>query len=350
MKIIYKYITNITVLATFTLLIILTIDVIYETDNWVYFNIDFKDKYNIISAYGSLIGGILAFLSILFVLRSLIEQRQEILNKEDKKIIEYKNELLERLKLINDFTKSAIKQIIRHGNELEKYYKLEKENPSLTHPMAFEVTRNFRRVIDMDPLSLFKALNTHLPNKDISHKTFLNLLGLFDYYNDSFIELKENYKSQTALKFDELRKMSQELKELLENFTKALDSYKNELKENYTDNDWVIVISNTINSYADHIKTNNLDGFNFSLFSEEVLLPFITKGMELNKTIGYDNKSNLDLILLASSMRKDINQIESLSIYYADNIKEIFDKYYKKDNENLIKLDEITKLIDEIIK
>ncbi len=47
------------------LIVIFTIDVITEIPNRSFLNIDFENKNNIVSAYGTLIGGILAFLSIL---------------------------------------------------------------------------------------------------------------------------------------------------------------------------------------------------------------------------------------------------------------------------------------------
>ena len=67
-------------------LIYLTADVIGETKNWKYFDIDFENKNNIVSGYGTLIGGILSFLSILFVLFGLLEQRLQILKEKKDKI------------------------------------------------------------------------------------------------------------------------------------------------------------------------------------------------------------------------------------------------------------------------
>ena len=47
------------------LLIIFTIDIIAEQPNWAWFDIDFNNSK--VSNYGSLIGGLLSFLAIMFV-------------------------------------------------------------------------------------------------------------------------------------------------------------------------------------------------------------------------------------------------------------------------------------------
>ena len=85
----YKKILIGITIVVFLLILIFTIDVIRETPNRSFLDIDFQNKDNIVSAYGSLIGGILAFLSILFVLFGLLEQRQQILNEKAEKEAEY---------------------------------------------------------------------------------------------------------------------------------------------------------------------------------------------------------------------------------------------------------------------
>ena len=70
-KLYKKILVGITIVIVL-LIIIFTIDVISETPNKSFLNIDFENKNNIVSAYGALIGGILAFLSILFVFYGLL--------------------------------------------------------------------------------------------------------------------------------------------------------------------------------------------------------------------------------------------------------------------------------------
>ena len=95
----YKKILIGITLVVFLLILIFTIDVIRETPNRSFLDIDFQNKNNIVSAYGTLIGGILAFLSILFVLFGLLEQRLEILNEKAEKEEENRQELTDQLKL-----------------------------------------------------------------------------------------------------------------------------------------------------------------------------------------------------------------------------------------------------------
>ena len=85
----YKVLITIISIVTAIILVVLTIDAIYEIDNWKWFNIDFDKRDHIVSAYGALIGGVLAFLSILFVIYQVLEQREQILQEKINSKIEY---------------------------------------------------------------------------------------------------------------------------------------------------------------------------------------------------------------------------------------------------------------------
>ena len=81
----------------FLFLVLITINLANETEKWKFLGLDFNNKNEIISSYGSLIGGILSFLSILFVLVSLIQQQEQIRNEKEEKLIDEKIELLNKL-------------------------------------------------------------------------------------------------------------------------------------------------------------------------------------------------------------------------------------------------------------
>ena len=176
------------------LILIFTIDVISETDSWSFLNIDFEKKNNIVSAYGTLIGGILAFLSILFVLFGLLEQRQQILNEKYLKEQEENQELRDKLKLLSSYFKSTKDTIISQGNTLKDYYTKEQESPSEMNTMYFTANKNFTRIIDMDPLSIYKAIRTNFSNDEKWEKTFLNIYSIFDFYADGLKELQAKYE------------------------------------------------------------------------------------------------------------------------------------------------------------
>ena len=105
-----------------------TVDVIRETQNWEYFNIDFKGKPEIISAYSSLLSGLLGFLSILFVIYQ-IDLNKEYLDGEnkrrDKEDIEEKRSLL---KLVLCYSKGIRVHIEQTKNHIESFLNEERED------------------------------------------------------------------------------------------------------------------------------------------------------------------------------------------------------------------------------
>ena len=68
----YKIIKNIIIgfsIILLILLIIFTVDIINDEPEWAWFDIDFDNSK--VSNYGTLIGGLLSFLAILFVIFGL---------------------------------------------------------------------------------------------------------------------------------------------------------------------------------------------------------------------------------------------------------------------------------------
>lgn len=157
------------------LIVIFTIDVITEIPNRSFLNIDFENKNNIVSAYGTLIGGILAFLSILFVLFGLLEQRQQILIEKAEKEAENIQELKDQLKLLSSYFKSTIKDILYQGKAFSEYSKKEQASPSEMNTMQFTANKNFTRIIDMNPLSIYKAIRTNFQTDENWENMFLNI-------------------------------------------------------------------------------------------------------------------------------------------------------------------------------
>ena len=137
---IYRWIlgTTLTVICmVFIFLIILSIDAANETDNWQFLNFDFSKRNNIISAYGGLLGAILSFITILFVILDLIYQRRqktiEIEEKEDKRI----QELKDSLSLVQVFIDRLYKNNIDQSKIAKNYVKKEKSEPTEMNIMSF---------------------------------------------------------------------------------------------------------------------------------------------------------------------------------------------------------------------
>lgn len=340
-------------LTVFIILIItvFTLDVISETGDWVFLNIDFQNKNNIVSAYGTLIGGILAFLSILFVLYGLLEQRQQIIDERRLKEEEEKQELRDNLKLLSSYFNSTKKTIISQGNILKEYYLNEKESPIVMNTMYFNVNNNFRRIIDMNPLLVYKAIRTNFKDYDKWEKTFLNIYSLYDFYSEALQELKLKYEAHISFKLGEQRKIQEKTNNFLSICSELVDEYKSEFADSYMNYEWVKLANNFTDKYYEYLKACdiNKEPTNFRMVSDNFLLPYLKIAMELRESIGYEKPICRTTVVESSTIRKKINEIEFHCIHYAKDIEKQYNSYFKEDSENLKELTNIKNLIDNKI-
>jgi hypothetical protein len=346
----YKIILIIITLTIILLIVIFTIDVITETKNPIPFDIDFENKNNIVSAYGTLIGGILAFLSILFVLFGLLEQRQIISNENILKEKEYKEELLDKLKLLSSYFNSTIIDLKKQGAILNKYSIQEQESPSEMNRMLFTSNRNFTRIIDMDPLSIYKAMRINFITNKNWENTYLNIYSIFDFYSQGLQELKHKYESQIRFKVKQQRKITFKIRELLNECTKLTDEYKIESPDDYLNKEWVIFINEFTKRYYDYLtncKKNN-EVTNLRIVSDSLLLPFLNNLEVLRNNPGLEKPICQKIIMTSSNIRKDISEIEFHCVYYAKDIEKQFKEYFSDDNEQINELKKIKKQIDDI--
>lgn len=333
------------------LIIIFTFDVISETENWSFLNIDFKNKNNVISAYGSLIGGILAFLSILFVLYGLLEQRQQILDEKEFKEITENLELQDKLKLISSFLKSTTKTIIAHGEILKEFFIKENESPSVINTMYFEANENFNRIINMDSLSIYKAIRKNFSDDKKWENIFLNIYSLIDFYSEGLKDLKLKYESHISTKFNEQKKVADKTNKLLELSAELVDNYKSEFPDDYMRYGWVRLANNFTSKYYSYLdecdKTKKPT--NFRIVSDNFLLPLLESAMILRKEIGYQFPVSRKLVVEASIIRKKINEIEFQSVHYSRDIEKQYNEYFQKESPHLKELLRIKEQIENKI-
>lgn len=346
-----KILIGITVVV-FLLILIFTIDVIRETPNRSYFDIDFQNKDNIISAYGSLIGGILAFLSILFVLFGLLEQRQQILNEKIEKEEEEKQELLDQLKLLSSYLKSTIDHILLQGITFSEYSQKEQTSPSEMNTMYFTANKNFTRIIDMNPLSIYKAIRTNFQANENWEKMFLNIYSIFDFYSDGLRELKEKYEAQINFKVKEQRKISFEIRTLFNQCSSLVDKYKIKHPKDYMSFAWVKLVNKLTSAYYAYLDdcVKNNEPSNLRFISDNFLLPFLSEAMELRDSPGYEKRVCRKPVVTASNIRKDISEIEFHCVYYAKDIEKQFNEYFSEENNHLKELKQLKFVIDEKLK
>ncbi|MDQ0592719.1 large-conductance mechanosensitive channel [Chryseobacterium ginsenosidimutans] len=122
--------------------IIITTQAIYNTANPTW-KIDFGGQDDTISSYAGLMGALLSFLSIMFVLLNIVEDREKIQqekkDKQNEEIENYEN----WFKVINNFLSTIIDDIKATGNNLKEFAKKELEEPSELHNTFFVVNKNF---------------------------------------------------------------------------------------------------------------------------------------------------------------------------------------------------------------
>lgn len=330
------------------LILIFTIDVIRETPNRSFLNIDFENKNNIVSAYGTLIGGILAFLSILFVLFGLLEQRQQILNEKAEKAEENQQELKDQLKLLSSYFKSTIKDILTQGKRFSEYSQKEQASPSEMNTMHFTANKNFTRIIDMDPLSIYKAVRTNFKTDENWENMFLNIYSIFDFYSDGLKDLREKYESQIDFKVKEQRKISFEIRSFFNSCSELVDKYKIKHPKKYMSYPWVQLVNNLTPAYYEYLDDckKNDQPSSLRFVSDNFLLPFLSEAMKLRDDPGYEKQICRKLVYIASNIRKDIAEIEFNCIHYARDIEEQFNEYFSEENKHLKELKRLKSEID----
>ncbi|MCA0131755.1 hypothetical protein [Winogradskyella alexanderae] len=349
----YKKVIKWVFWITISLIVFLTFQAIYETEDWKFFDVDFNSRDHIISAYGSLIGGILAFLSILFVLYQVYEQREQIMVEKQDAAKDKLQDLKDRLLLLTNYLKTLEKDILRHGERMESFFKAEKEYPSKMNTMYFNTNKNFERVIEMDILSNFKAFQAFFKEDEEDwQKQFVNLYEISDFYNEAFKDLKKKYTFHIEDKVAKQKQIAADMMELLNANSRLVDDYRIKYGvEDYLTKPW----SNLINQYTPthyaYLQEVQDAGEvpDFRYISDKLLFPFIRAAMDIRRDSGYDDLGSRNIIELASTIRKKIWEVEIYSVQYAEDIEKQFNNYFIQDNQMITQLNGIKSKIQDKI-
>ena len=173
----------------------------------------------------------------------LLEQRQQILIEKAEKEAENIQELKDQLKLLSSYFKSTIKDILYQGKAFSEYSKKEQASPSEMNTMQFTANKNFTRIIDMNPLSIYKAIRTNFQTDENWENMFLNIYSIFDFYSDGLKELREKYESQINFKVKKQRKISFEIRSFLNSCSSLVDKYKIQEPKKYMSYAWVQLVN-----------------------------------------------------------------------------------------------------------
>lgn len=356
----YKLLITVVSVITIVILCVLTIDAIYETNNWKWFSVDFDKRDHIISAYGALIGGVLAFLSILFVIYQVLEQREHILKEKKEKEKEKVEEQKDLLKLISSFLGSIIGDIKHQGLDLKVFYEKELQYPTLSNQTYFTVNENFNRIVEMDYMTVYRSFRHFFKDEKDWENKFLNFYRNIDFYLKITPHLREKYSSQ----MDEKVKLKYTIQISIQTVLTDLHNIRNKYIQTYPIppynlynfeyfrvlTDFWLNYRNYINYLENSLNSSRIDSdltdlkttYYEPLFNELLLLqknrvPFEIDGIE---------KLTQDL----GAIIIKIKQLEVFAKNYANDVKKYCDTYYVEDNINLKSLIELKELIDSTQK
>lgn len=344
---------NMLIILTISVLIVIiwvSVDLVNETSPRQ-IKIDFTSKSDIVTAYGTLIGGILSFLSILFVILTLVEQRQQILRAEKIAEKNNKQELFDKLKLLNSFLISMIDGIKKQGEILKEYYLAEQSQPSKMNRMYFLANRNFARAVEMDSLSIYKGIRLYLKNDNPNwEKTFLNLFTLIDFYKEGLEDLRTKYVAQLNFKVEEQTKIGHSFLKLMNMCATLTDDYKIAEPNNYLSFPWTKLINEFTGEYYKYLKEceDKNEATDFRVISDEILIEFLEVAMEFRETIGYDTYGSRYIVSFVADIRKQINEIEVHCKDYAKDIEEQYNSYFRPGNDSIKSLEELKTKIETI--
>ncbi|HEX8562608.1 MAG TPA: hypothetical protein VF676_06480 [Flavobacterium sp.] len=334
------------------LIIFLTAKIIGETENWSYWAVDFHGHSDEISAYGSLIGGILSFLSILFVLYNIFEVRGQLEKQHQDRLNEEQQGRLNKLKLISNILIATTDEITSQGEKMKEFFDAEKAAPSEMHILQWNTNRHFGRLMNMDFEDMFKSFQTFFNDDPNWNKTLLNLYNLNDFYGDAFAELKQKYREQIHWKVAEQKRIGNDMNELLTITTDLVEIYREQYGvEEYLNFRWSALMNKYVPDHYGYLERVSAAGEmpDFRHISDNLLLPLLHNSMAVRAIEGFDKNGSKEVVKLGSTIRKKINEVELYCVQYADDIEKNYTNYFSPDNESLILYKGIKEKIDVVI-
>ena len=315
------------------IVIILIIFFTWQIINWdkqsILFSIDYKEKSNEIQAYSGIMGFLLGFLSIIFVIITIIEQReyfQKNLNLKEK----------EEKDLRKNFTNFAIfylNDVLKNTNEfaplLKAYYLKELEKPLDNNNLIFTATNNNKRFSNIDNLQLFKSFTE---NFNDGSKIYNDFLKYTDFYIEAITELKIIFKKHINNKFERKRSLALDLNEIMDLTSIIIENFKHTYPESHLEKAWFNLLNDFIFEYYNLIEPEKET--DFILMDNIVLMPFLLHSKELNDLYGFEFNIQ-ELVLKVSKVRKLLYSLILDCQVHAKEYKGIYIKYFSNESELL---------------
>ena len=338
------------VVATATLLFItiITYKLIFKTENPSLFEIDFDKKAHIISSFGALIGSLLTFLSIIFVVYTVIQQKEQYNNDKYLEAEKERNALFDRLKLVHNLLNEISKHVTETGTQMKSFFNKEKEYPLANNMMSFYTNKDYYMFLELDFQSIFSSFQMFSDESDKT-KSFNSLYKYVDFYSESITEQKEKFQYHIKDKYERKQKVAYELNDIMDDASRMIEEYKTEFSEGqkYKDKLWYQILNGLIASYYDRITEK--DEADFELIETEVLYVFLRDADLVRKEIGFEKRTQ-DLALKIASIRKQLFSIKMESFDFADQMERRFSDYYSSESTSFKKLNELNDKISDLLK
>lgn len=345
----YKIIILIVFAFTIIIIGVLTYGAISETEGWKWFAIDYNTKDHIISAYGTLIGGVLAFLSILFVLFQILEQRQQIIDEKLESERELKKALLDKTILTKLYIKSLLRDIKSCNSQLDKFIIREREFPTMMNKLQYNTNRTFLNILTIDDFDIFKGFRLHLSKFPEWRTYYLALLGSVNFYDEMFKTIKANMKSHLNFKETKHNFVSEALLNLMNSSNHLMDNYRKE-DINFESNELYRVLNEFVVLYYKYLDECERKDEIQSLrtISDEILKPFIEELYDIRKSQRFKDLGTISILQKSSDIRKHIKQIDYRGKQFANELEKVKKDNFIDDCDSVNQLKLIKSKIEEI--
>lgn len=343
----------------FIFLVILSIDAANETDNWQFLNFDFNKRDNIILAYGGLLGSILSFITILFVILDLIYQRRqktiEIEEKKDERI----QELKDSLSLVQVFIDRLHKNNIDQSKIAKDYVQKEKTEPTEMNRMSFYPNTYPKLILEIDRKNIFKALQEFKPVD--WQNTFIDIIKIPDFYDKSSEELSGKHQIHLNKKYKHSSEIGQKLDILIDKVSNARNKIiqENTLPKEVLLRNPIFIVLNAFKEATVKITKERKekidagakpDEISSSLmeFRKEIVSPLFDSIMELYNSNQEVPKNFEEILSLTQDLLRQTEKLIKDSTDYADHIKCYNKKYLSEESEYQKRLIEVSEKISKL--
>ena len=337
-------------LLSISIIFFLTYNIIVIEKNHS-FTIDFSNKHDEISSYSSLIGGLLSFVSILFVIYTILFQKNENLRQEEIKKKNERNDLKNKIEILIIYLDTFINTIEEMEEQLTSFIKNENLNPTIINNLYFNVNKNFNRLIKFNPDVVYNAIKEYKKDEDWKN-IFVDVYGVIDFYHDLLIELKDNYGKHKISKIESFQMISYDILELYDLKAELIIFFKDNFPTIYMSKPWVEITNDSIKDYYKYLEdcdSNKIQN-NFDLINENILYPYLSKAINYENVLINKYDISREIINKISRIRKYI-YITKNSVYnYTNDLENYKNKYFMKTSKSIINLKILKSELEALVK